>query len=515
MAMARLAWRKLPTRGGLLAVGAGLLLVVGVPYAAYLSVTKEGNFATTITLMRSYAAEAFFVFVMLGAIAPRGLYYRPAELALLFPAPIPRRQLVLYNIVWRARMSVLSALWLAMLGVMGGTPVLVALAGYTLILLLLQVSSQCFAVVRARLAERPRAAYGIKVGVASVLAIAALLGGLGGLLSRLAWTTRPALEILSADSLIDAFPWIAIAGGTVAALVVATCWMDGAYHETALARSLDRSRRKKRRGGGSYGPGARFATLKIPSFPYLRGAGPIAWRQCTELLRNPRRIVLVLAVVAAAAFGAMLLVQLEAGNDLTTITGPMRAWVVIFVLCIAPLLSGDSLGYDFRRDLDRMATLKSLPVAPAVLSAGQIAPATMFVTTVQALGICGVAVFTDSIDYATVLATLAVLIPMNWCVIAAENTLFLVAPYRTVVDDPGDMTFAGRLALATTLKMVSLFTLALLAIAVGLGALHLTHGSPGASVAALSMVLFVACVPATRTAGWAFRRFDTGRDVPV
>ena len=40
----RTALRRLPTRRGSIAVVALIALVLGVPYAAYLSVTQEGNF---------------------------------------------------------------------------------------------------------------------------------------------------------------------------------------------------------------------------------------------------------------------------------------------------------------------------------------------------------------------------------------------------------------------------------------------------------------------------------------
>ena len=136
----------------------------------------------------------------------------------------------------------------------------------------------------------------------------------------------------------------------------------------------------------------------------------------------------------------------------------------------------------------------------------------IFVTAVQALGIAAVAAATDTISWASAVAALCVAAPMNWTAIAIENALFLLAPYRTVSDDPGDMTFAGRLALATTLKMASLMSLGLLGTFVAVLALFATNGSYSMSVAALTSVLVLSCVPATRLTGWAFQRFDVGRD---
>jgi hypothetical protein len=514
-AIVRLALRGLYSVRGAFTALAGVVLMAGVPYAASLSVTRAGNFAATIHFMRDWAPEGFFLMVALGAHAPRGLFYRPAELALLFPAPIERRQLVLYNIVWRARISVLSALWLTYLGVLGGRPLPVALLGYTLILLLLQISSQWFAVLRASVSREQTTVALAGLGIVCA-AIAWLRGGALEALSVIAWLTRPALEAVSADTLAHAAPWAVITMLTIAALVAGTCLMDSDYHATALARSLERKKRRRVRGGaGAYGPSVRSAWLRVPAFPYLQGAGPIAWRQCVELARNPRRIVLVLAVVAVSALGAAVVVQLEAGNDFVVMSHEMRAWTVIAVLTVTPLLSGDSLGFDFRRDLDRMATLKALPVTAMALSAGQVAPAAVFVTVVQALGMAAVAAMTDSISFGDVMMAVAVVVPMNWTAIAVENALFLIAPYRTVNDDPGDMTFAGRLALATALKAGSLLTLGALGAVVALVAMVMTKGSLMVTVSALVCTLILACIPATKLTGWAFERFDVGRDVPA
>jgi hypothetical protein len=288
-AIVRLALRGLGSVRGALTALAGVVLMAGVPYAASLSVTRAGNFVATIKFMRDWAPEGFFLMVALGALAPRGLFYRPAELALLFPAPIPRRQLVLYNIVWRARISVLSALWLSYLGVLGGRPVAVALVGYTLILLLLQISSQWFAVLRARLSAQ-QAAIALATAGCACATVAWIRGPLE-LLHSLAWLTRPALEAVSADTLAHAAPWACVTALTIAFLGAGTCLMDSDYHATALARSLERKKRRRVRGGaGAYGPSVRSAWLRVPAFPHLRGAGPIAWRQCVELARNPRRI---------------------------------------------------------------------------------------------------------------------------------------------------------------------------------------------------------------------------------
>ena len=58
---------------------------------------------------RMWGPLALAVFALLGVVVGYGLHFRPAEIDFLFPAPIPRRELVLYNVVARLGVAALSS----------------------------------------------------------------------------------------------------------------------------------------------------------------------------------------------------------------------------------------------------------------------------------------------------------------------------------------------------------------------------------------------------------------------
>ena len=102
--------------------------------------------------MNVYGAPSLMVLVMLGAFSPLGLYFRPADVDWLLTAPLTRAELVIYNVALRARTAFLSGLFLSLLPTWRGTGWWEAFTGYTLVFLLLQISGQWLAVVRAWLA---------------------------------------------------------------------------------------------------------------------------------------------------------------------------------------------------------------------------------------------------------------------------------------------------------------------------------------------------------------------------
>ena len=167
------------------------------------------------------------------------------------------------------------------------------------------------------------------------------------------------------------------------------------YREAAIRHSERRAQRfaRMRSGGGAFGASASTAR-RVPMFPYLAGAGPVAWRQIQELVRNPRGVLLLLSIVGLVSAAAIVIPWLRGGDpDLTMRMGRTGMFLVTFL----PLLMGDNLACDFRRDLDRMGQLKSWPIRPLALAAGQIAPAAAFATAVQVIGVLALEIATAAI----------------------------------------------------------------------------------------------------------------------
>ena len=130
----------------------GALAIAGlVLFAVAVGVTTRSTpgFAQNVNV---YGAPSLMVLVMLGAFSPLGLYFRPADVDWLLTAPLTRAELVIYNVVLRARTAFLSGLFLSLLPTWRGAGWWQAFTGYTLVFLLLQISGQWLAVVRAWLA---------------------------------------------------------------------------------------------------------------------------------------------------------------------------------------------------------------------------------------------------------------------------------------------------------------------------------------------------------------------------
>jgi hypothetical protein len=93
------------------------------------------------------------------------------------------------------------------------------------------------------------------------------------------------------------------------------------------------------------------------------------------------------------------------------------------------LLLPTALRFDFRRDLDRLATLKGLPVTPAAAAIGQTLAPVLIATLFQS-GVLAFAIVARSLPLFLLFATLLVMIPLNLLVFSLDNLIFLLYPYR-------------------------------------------------------------------------------------
>ncbi len=482
--------------------------------------------------VRDLGPLVLLVLVALNTLSGRGLYFRPAEVGVLFPAPLTRRELVAFNVLARARLAALSALWLAIVIDVGGTRWPALLAGAFLALLFVQVASQLCSVAIAWLAERlppwpRRAVWGLALlallapaanaalGASAAGAAAAASAGAHSLPLRvLGWAARPCLELLTAREALPALAWGAVAFAVVVALVEAIARLDVAYSEAAFSRSraFERTRARMRSGGGSLAGGPGSSRVRIPRFPRLGGVGPLAWRQCLELARNLRGVISMILVMGVTIGVAVLAPALAEADPARAAFG---ARIGLGIVVLMSIVLTQNFAFDFRRDVDRMAALKALPLPAVAVASGQLVAAALFTTLLQLVGFALVAFATDAIEVRVLVALALPLPALSWAAVCVDNAIFLLWPYRTVPEDPGDMGFMGRnmVIMAVKIGLVSL-----LAIAAALGAGFVArHSGGGALVAGASGAIFlaVACAPLTRLVSWAFDRFDVARDVPA
>jgi len=470
--------------------------------------------------------------VALATLSGRGLYFRPAEIGVLFAAPLSRRELVVFNVLARARLAALSALWLAIVIDVGGTRWPAVLAGAFLALLFVQVASQlcsvCVAWLAERLAPLPRRlalGLGLALLLAPALAAASAASGAGpGAMARaaagspplraLGWAARPCLELLLAQAWPAALAWGAAAVAVVVALVEGIARLDVAYAEVAFARSraFERTRARMRSGGGSLAGGRSSARVRLPRFPRLGGAGPLAWRQCLELARNLRGVIAMILVMGVTIAFAVLAPVLGAADPERA---TLAARVGLGIVVVMSIVLTQNFAFDFRRDVDRMGALKALPIPAVAVAAGQLVAAALFTTLLQLSGFALLAATTDAFAPRALVALALPLPALSWAAVCIDNAIFLLWPARSVPEDPGDMGFMGRnmVIMAVKIALVGLLV-ALAALAAGFVARQSGGGALVAGAAAAAC-LGVAYAPLTRFVAWAFERFDVSRDVPA
>ena len=93
------------------------------------------------------------------------------------------------------------------------------------------------------------------------------------------------------------------------------------------------------------------------------------------------------------------------------------------------LLLPTALRFDFRRDLDRLATLKGLPITPAAAAIGQTLAPVLIATLFQS-GVLAFAVAARSLPPHQLFMAMLVMIPLNVLVFGLDNLIFLLYPYR-------------------------------------------------------------------------------------
>jgi hypothetical protein len=93
------------------------------------------------------------------------------------------------------------------------------------------------------------------------------------------------------------------------------------------------------------------------------------------------------------------------------------------------LLLPTALRFDFRRDLDRLATLKCLPITPIAAAIGQTLSPVLIASLFQG-GVLAIAIVARSLPPHLLLITVLALAPLNLLVFVLDNLIYLLYPYR-------------------------------------------------------------------------------------
>jgi len=540
----QLLWRSSRKRlkgpkGILLAlVVVGFLLVVLAP-AAIQSMIEASDPVEMAARARMFAPLAMLAMAVLSMLTPAqrrgGLYFRPAEVGMLFPAPLSRRELLAYHVISRAQVQVLSGLWISVFLMRYAPTWYGCIVGATLTLLLVQLVAETLALATA--AAGKRVARPLRWGLLLSVFVALLAGAAtavteirldgGPLAAAYAFAAHPLVQLatlpfvpfantFAATTFVELLVWGSASAVLLGGLVGVIARLDVAYEEAALdvSREVQRKLVRIRSGGGALAAmGPSQAKFSVPRLPAFGGAGPVAWRQCVEIVRNLRAVamsLLLLLIWPAIAGGAVLLAETDGGKEVQKLGA--AAIPVVWMFSVVWM---QNLSFDFRRDLDRIAHLRSLPLSSIAVATGQVAPSAFLLAAMQFVVIALIVVTTGLLPLVLVPTLFPLLLLLAWTVVALDNMLFLFFPHRIDPDDPANVGFMGKLMLVMSLKFAGLFAIAAMAGVVGAGLIWGVGLSPVVGGLAAIVILVSANVVLTLLVALSYDAFDPSRDVPA
>ncbi|HEX2077563.1 MAG TPA: putative ABC exporter domain-containing protein [Longimicrobium sp.] len=466
---------------------------------------------------------------LLAADAP---FFWPQEVQFLFAAPVSRRELMVYQLLSRGWVQVLSGLWFALLTMRMAYHPAAAIPAVVLATLFLYTVTQLAALLRLRIGDLLPAAAGRAVRPLLWIAGGALgfslyrdaqavgFGAAVGdafdspLMRAATLPVRPFGELFAAQTTAAAVAWTGVCAAMVAAAAGGALWMDVDFRERSLVSSARRFERMRRIRGGRGGIGAgtpKNRRLRVPAFAFLGSAAPVARRQAYELGRGLRTLW-SLALPAVMAFVYVIALPSwmgPPGED----GGPLGTSLVILVVVFAMLASG-GFSIDFRRDVERLAYLRSLPLRPGAVAVGEVFLAAALIGIAGLLLLAGSAAVMDW-RVAPRMAALAaaIALPVAWLSVTLENWIFLLFPTRVQGDGENQSSFLGKQLIKMFFKLC---VLGVVAAAAGVTAVAggWLAGTPGAGAGAV-IVIVAACWGVTLLLARAYRGFDLTVDTPT
>jgi hypothetical protein len=229
-----------------------------------------------------------------------------------------------------------------------------------------------------------------------------------------------------------------------------------------------------------------------------------------ELARAPRPLM-GLAFAAALTFFYTVVLSWD-GSEAFAGDHTLSLALVVLVMVFAMLGSG-ALNLDFRRDAERIAYLRSLPLGPASVATGQMfTPAAILCAATLLLLAVAAAIPWGWVDVRMMALAVALSAPAAWLCVGLENWLFLLFPTRVTPGGVEQNSFSGRLILKMFCKFALLAVVAALALLAG-WAVDRIAGTLAGEVAA-GVVVILSCFAVTRLVAGAFRGFDLAVDNP-
>ncbi len=474
-----------------------IALLIGLAYIGLIFYRPEQNAATPPAppmLQPSLALGSAFLLAVLTAkwwifgASTGTLAFTPAEIQFLFPAPIPRRDLVLYRVI-RVQFSMLvSALFIALLIWRGGSPLPVPLRvlGLWVLFATTFMHQMGVTLVRTAAAQRGRGLRRSAPALALVGICVILLGVSiapafrpihsmqdavdfsnnitnalraplpSAILLPFHWLVGPAYA-RSTDA------WVRAIGPAVVLLILHYVWVlraDATFQDAALDASARRAVRLAARAVPAVRAPRRAERPLVP----LASSGPawsaIVWKNMVSFTRSLRvttalRFTIVLLVALATANLAGLVPSRGNGLDTPAVLIGGGAMVgVAYLALVGPLLVRN----DLRGDLAHLGVLRTYPLRGRTIVFAEILSSAATLTVMQiGLALLAFALFTPIAigPRASILAGALVVLPaVNLTSLTIQNAVAILIPGWTrlgaAVPEAGQVGFeaVGQRALA-------------------------------------------------------------------
>ncbi|WP_305906736.1 hypothetical protein Q9L42_019400 [Methylomarinum sp. Ch1-1] len=445
------------------------------------------------------------------------LYFNPAEINLLFCGPFTRGALLLYKVCFYAFGALLSSLLIMLLASAFVYRPASAFLGVFLSLMFIQLLTaatgllgQC---LRSHFDVRIRSRY-LFMSLISLLGatgwfyagdvgslIEALMQFRGSMIGALLLAPFDVFaHIFQAQTVFSSlWPWAALGLGMNVGLLAIVITLDRYSGEAVTMANLQLHRRRERARRSGLPWGAQVVQVRsMISPPVLGGVGPLAWRQMLSACRNAGKALWV--YLGMAIFAGPLLVS--AGEEVP------KATLLGGVFFVAVFMLPKTLVFDFRSDLESMASLKALPLAAWQISIGQVATVVLLSSLIELVLLGSTAIFIGSQWHVFLLCISFFLLPFNVLLYGLENLFFLIFPAALVPVGRVDFDFLGRTLVGFAVTAAILIGGCLLAAVVGQKvAQAMSWPWPGLAAVAWCLFALIASMTLPLLA-WAFKRFD-------
>ena len=487
-------------------------LALGLLYIALIFYRPEGYTAQSpstdyLPIQRGFALTSAFLLAVLAAkwwvfgASTGPLAFTPAEIQFLFPAPLRRRDLILYRLI-RVQFSMLiSAAFISVLlwrsgGATHPLAFPLRLIGLWVLFATSFMHQMGVTLVRTAAAQRGRGlarnlpaivivtvavglfVYSMAPAVLSIRSLGDLATGLSrigdastkpipnAILAPFRWVIAPAY----AES---THAWVVAIGPALLLLAFHYIWVlraDAVFEDAAVDASARRAARlaarAARTGLTPRTPGSTRSFVRLS--PHGPAWSAIVWKNVTAAMRGLKLTsTLRFTIVLVATFSIASAVGYRISNNGST---PVAAGYASLIAVLYLVLAGPlTIRNDLRADLAHVSTFRTYPLDGRTIVFAEILSSTLTLTAMQ-VGLLAIAfgLITDVAlreRFGILLAALVILPVVNLMSLTIQNAIVLIVPGWVRiggVTDSGQVAFEalGQRALSAIASML-LLTIAL------------------------------------------------------